>query len=83
MPRANSEYDSALAQSHAAITDFQVASSVIDARLLTGSPPTPAEWKNEEWTRTRLLLARRRLYSLYRAPWSVAAPSSERPALIE
>jgi hypothetical protein len=71
MPGIDIEYDTAFTRCHAAIIEFQAAASVIDTRMLTGSPPTPAELCREEETLRKLTVARRRLYSTSWVPPSV------------
>jgi hypothetical protein len=66
MTAADRQYDSAAAQYRAAITEFDAASSVIDARILEGGRPTGDELSTEELARAKLLVARRYLVAL---PW--------------
>jgi hypothetical protein len=62
----DTEYQAAIARWDAAVSEFEAASSVINAQMLVGLVPTAAALLAEDQARTRLVIARRQLFAL---PW--------------
>ena len=78
MATTDTEYQSAVATCETALAEFQAVSSVIDTRMLTGVALTTAEFLREERARSKLILARRRLFAM---PWYT--PPRVKPSAVD